>query len=466
MSILNINNYLIYLIYFITFILLISVYNSNNIIKKNILSTNFINNLKNNNDLKYLLKLKNNSLNDIAVDNKMIKQYKPNFNHEIKIKLPITNQENAGLCWMFAGLNLLRIEAYKTWKNNDQNLEFSQNYLLFWDKFERYHNNLHNFLEINNLKDTNYKSILIDKILSNFNSDGGHWNMVKELIKKYGIVPKNIMPATYHSKSTKEMNKFLSNKLINDYIKLLKTPIEKHDKLIEKMMSTTYDYLVGFLGKPPNNFNYTYKLNNKTISVNNFTPKTFLKYSKFIPDDWVYIVNDPRKENPYYEHYKVKYLSNIYDKHVEWINLPMKRLIELTKLSIDDNQPVWFGCDNNSESIKDLEIFGNNLLNINKFMNYNSELSKEEKLRYSISYPLHVMLITGYSKDKNIILKWKMENSRGYLSGFNGYTIMSNEWFNDYGYFIVIHKSKLTNEELAIYNKIPLDIPITDPLCK
>jgi aminopeptidase C len=43
---------------------------------------------------------------------------------------------------------------------------------------------------------------------------------------------------------------------------------------------------------------------------------------------------------------------------------------------------------------------------------------------------------------------------------------MSNEWFNDYGYFIVIHKSKLTNEELAIYNKIPRDIPITDPLCR
>ncbi len=48
---------------------------------------------------------------------------------------PVTNQKKSGRCWMFAALNLFRAGVMK--RLNVKKFEFSQNYTLFWDKFER-----------------------------------------------------------------------------------------------------------------------------------------------------------------------------------------------------------------------------------------------------------------------------------------------------------------------------------------
>jgi len=47
----------------------------------------------------------------------------------------VTNQEHSGRCWLFAGLNLLRVGAMK--KMGLKEFEFSQNHAMFWDKIER-----------------------------------------------------------------------------------------------------------------------------------------------------------------------------------------------------------------------------------------------------------------------------------------------------------------------------------------
>src|SRR5690349_12574681 len=47
----------------------------------------------------------------------------------------VTNQERSGRCWLFAGLNLLRVGAMRTMGLKE--FEFSQNYAMFWDKIER-----------------------------------------------------------------------------------------------------------------------------------------------------------------------------------------------------------------------------------------------------------------------------------------------------------------------------------------
>ena len=47
----------------------------------------------------------------------------------------------------------------------------------------------------------------------------------------------------------------------------------------------------------------------------------------------------------------IKYnIRNVFDKHVGWLNLEMDRLINLTKESIDQKIPVWFGCDMGAET--------------------------------------------------------------------------------------------------------------------
>ena len=47
----------------------------------------------------------------------------------------VTNQKKSGRCWLFAGLNLLRVRTARTLGVKD--FEFSQNHLLFWDKLEK-----------------------------------------------------------------------------------------------------------------------------------------------------------------------------------------------------------------------------------------------------------------------------------------------------------------------------------------
>src|SRR5690349_9833132 len=46
-----------------------------------------------------------------------------------------TSQARSGRCWLFAGLNLFRVEAIKNL--NIEKFELSQNYLMFWDKLEK-----------------------------------------------------------------------------------------------------------------------------------------------------------------------------------------------------------------------------------------------------------------------------------------------------------------------------------------
>ena len=59
----------------------------------------------------------------------------------------------------------------------------------------------------------------------------------------------------------------------------------------------------------------------------------------FKPDEWVSVINDPRESNLYNKYYMAKYLGNVKDSHVGWINVEMDRMNELTKNSIELHKP-------------------------------------------------------------------------------------------------------------------------------
>ena len=91
-------------------------------------------------------------------------------------------------------------------------------------------------------------------------------------------------------------------------------------------------------------------------------------------------------------------------------------------------------------------------------------LSKEQKLMSYTSLPSHAMVIVGYHDDSSKVSRWKVENSWGKVSGTDGYLLMTDSWFNEYVYQIVVHKSVLNEEELAIGNSVYKFIPPWDPL--
>jgi bleomycin hydrolase len=431
-----------------------------------ILSLTFINALLSQPYYPFQLSLVNNPISMLARNNNIVNENPYLFNHEITYRVPITDQKSSGRCWLFASLNVVRLVTLQNWNQTDlmNDFELSQNYLYFWDKFERYHHNLIVYSKINKMEN---KSNYLSHFLKDPMGDGGQWDMAKELINKYGIVPKSVMPDTYHSKSSSGMNKILTEQLKNDFITIKNLGMSS--LVIENMMTKIFNFLVGFLGKPPVKFDYIFKSNNTIHNWKSMTPMQFLEKTNFNADDWVTIMHDPRKQYPYYKMYEVEFLGNVKDQHVGWLNLPMKRLKELTKISIDSNLPVWFGCDVGNEYDKNSGIHAPNIINKEMFLNTNLHLSKEERLNMYLSLPTHAMVILGYHEEEIRvgefqIKRWKIENSWGKDSGSDGFLLMTDDWFSEYVFEIIIHKSKLSIFEKKILSSEPIVVPIYDPL--
>lgn len=388
------------------------------------------------------------------------------FSNQIDYGLPITNQKSSGRCWLFAASNLVRTLGYDKLQNQYgkiEDFEISQNYLFFWDKLERYHRNLRYYIDIK----SNPKNM--DRYLYQLNQDpmgdGGQWDMAKDIISKYGVVPKQVFPDTHHSSSSREMNKILTLQLKSDFNTLDNVDKDVIESAIEIMMNKIFKMLVGFLGKPPTKFNWTFKnKDSKIFTLKDLTPKSYLKMLDFKPDDWVSVINDPRESNLYNKYYMAKYLGNVKDSHVGWINVEMDRMNELTKNSIDRKYPVWFGCDVGNEWDRSSGVQHPGIIDLKNIIGLDSTLDKGKRLQSYSSLPNHAMLITGYHQEDEVIKRWKVENSWGKNSGSDGFLLMTNEWMNQYVFQTLINKQLLNEQERQLLSTTPQVVEPWDPL--
>jgi len=407
-----------------------------------------------------------NSVVSLGLNSSVVDKNPYIFSNQLDYGLPITNQKASGRCWLFATCNLIRMTTHanlvKDYGKVDD-FEISQTYLYFWDKLERYHRNLRYYLDIKSKSDNQDRYLY--QLYQDPMGDGGQWDMAKEIVKKYGVVPRQVYPDSHHSKSTREMNKLLTKQLTSDFTTLSKTGSDIIEEVIKIMMNRVFKMLVSFLGKPPQKFDWTFKnKESKIFTMKDMTPLGFLEKTQFNVDDWVSIINDPRKENPFNKFYQVKYLGNVKDRHVGWLNFDMRRMNELTKKSIDNKQPIWFGCDvgtewDRSSGVQDIGIVDNKGI-----IGLDLDDDKETRLKTFSSLPNHAMLITGYHEDDNTIQRWKVENSWGKTSGTDGFLLMTKEWMDQYVFQILINKELLTKDEKDMLNTDPSIIESWDPL--
>ena len=406
----------------------------------------------------------NNKLKDITKNTSKLQKINRVFSKEIDIKVKNTNQKNSGRCWIFAFLNLIRLSMIKKY-NLEEDFELSQNYLFFWDKLEKSNFFLHNILKT---KKESTDSRLVQYFLSEPVSDGGQWNMIVNLVSKYGIIPKKCMNETFSSSNTEELNYILNNKLREMAYEIRNKNIT--NKGIGKYLNEIYEMLVMFLGEPPSVINWEYysvkKEKYKYNKIENISPLNF--YKKHIPfnvDDMVCLVNAPCKTKPFYNIYDLKYFGNAIEGHnSNFINIPINEMIKIAKKSLDNNESIWFGSDvgqflDENKGILDTEYFNYNLIfkNINK-------LKKGNRLDYGISRITHAMLIKGYNESNNKIDKWLVENSWGDENEINGDLIMSNNWFKEYVYEIVVNKKYISKKISNVLDKKPILLEPWDPL--
>jgi len=182
------------------------------------------------------------SIQAVALNREVVAGTDHSFSHMLKTN-DATAQSRSGRCWLFAGLNLFRVEALK--RLNVEQFELSQNYLLFWDKLEKANYFLETILAT---LDEATDGRLIMFLMQNPLQDGGQWDMFVNLIDKYGVVPKSVMPETESSGNTNLMTRLMTTLLREDAAELRRMHAAGADQLAlrdrkESMLGNFYRML-------------------------------------------------------------------------------------------------------------------------------------------------------------------------------------------------------------------------------
>ncbi len=391
--------------------------------------------------------------------------------HEYSVSLEqgdITNQKQSGRCWMFAALNTMRYQVMK--KCNLKTFELSQAYLFFWDKLEKSNYFLESILETVELPTS---SRLVSYLLTAPVGDGGQWDMLCNLVKKYGVVPKTAYPESKASSGSREMDSTLTEKLREDACILRRMYKERMnmDAIRERkteMLNEIYRLLCICLGEPPKSFTFEYRDEDKNFHrETGLTPKSFFeKYVGINLDDYVSLINAPTSDKPYGHSYTVKYLGNVREGNaVRYLNLPIEELKKAAIAQLKDGQPVWFGCDVGKHSDRDSGVMDLDIRSLETLLDTKFTMTKAERLDYSQSLMTHAMVFQGVNLDENgQPNRWRVENSWGKDPGKDGYYLMTDRWFDEYMYQIVVNKKYLTNEQLAAYQSEPTELEPWDPM--
>lgn len=391
--------------------------------------------------------------------------------HQFSISLEqgkITNQKQSGRCWMFAALNTMRFEIMQ--KLDLETFELSQNYTLFTDKLEKANYFLENILST--LEEPTSGRV-IAHLLADPLGDGGQWDMLCSLIEKYGVVPKDAMPETVSSSSTREMTRFLTKKL-REFACILR---EGHaagktaDGLRrekEQMVQTIYDMLCVALGKPPRTFTFEARNKKKEFLRDEGLTGTefFRKYVGWDMSDYVSLINAPTADKPYHKTYTVKLLGNVKEgRPVKYLNLPVEDLKKAAVAQLEDGRPVWFGCDVGQASLRDGGILDLEAVKADELFGTSFGMTKAQRLDYGDSLMTHAMVFQGVNLDASgNPTRWRVENSWGKDAGVDGYYVMSDEWFTEYTYQVVVHKKYLTPEQRAELEQAPIELEPWDPM--
>ena len=405
--------------------------------------------------------LASNSIATLAINGENLSMIDTHFSHRVPTK-GITNQKSSGRCWLFTGLNVLRAKVIA--KYDLPGLEFSQNYNSFYDLLEK--SNL--FLQaIIDTRDLPMEDRKVDWLLKNPIGDGGQFTGVSNLLMKYGVVPREVMHETFQSENTSQMAMILKWKLREYALELRTLKANKAMERKEAMLTEIYRILTECLGVPPTEFEWTrYDKSGKAVSTKKYTPKSF--YEEYIGDDlennYIMVMNDPSRE--YGKVYEIEYDRHVYDgENWLYLNLPIERVKELAIASIKDNTAMYFSCDVGKFIDRKKGTLDINNMDYASLFRTEFPMDKKQRIQTFSSGSSHAMTLIAVDLDEaGQPKKWMVENSWGVSSGYQGNLIMTDEWFNEYMFRVVIEKKYVPADIMKMLEQKPIMLPSWDPM--
>jgi len=381
----------------------------------------------------------------------------------------ITDQKQSGRCWMFSGFNVLRSNF--TQRTDSLTVELSQGYLFFYDQLEKANLFLQGVIDCAQkpMDDTRVQFFFKSPI-----NDGGTFCGVADLVDKYGLAPKDIVPETFSAENTSRATALIKSKLREFGLKLRdmvaqgkKQQALKAEKT--KMLSEIYRMLLLTLGTPPTEFTYAFKdKDGRTLTeAKTYTPQTFaaeILGDKPLTGSFIMVMNDPRR--PYYKTYEVEYDRHTYDgTNWKYLNLPMEDIAQLAIKVLKDGRKMYSSYDvgkflDRKRGYCDLKNYDYGTLFGTTF-----GMNKAQRISTFDSGSTHAMTLTAVDLDANgKPKKWKVENSWGADYGQKGCLIMTNEWFNEFMFRLVVDKKYVSDTMLKQFEQKPTMVMPEDPL--
>ena len=396
----------------------------------------------------------------LAKNHENLANFDTNFTNKV-VSHGITDQQQSGRCWLFTGLNVLRAQMMAKYGLDE--MEFSQNYCFFYDQLEKAN------LFLQGIIDTREKPMddkMVEWLFRNPISDGGQFTGISDVIGKYGVVPSSVMPETYSSENTSQIARLVGLKL-REFGLQLRDEAAKGVKVSAleakktEMLSTVYRMLALAFGEPVERFTWT--MNGETKEYN---PQSF--YQEYLGNDltnnYVILMNDPSRE--YYKCYEIDFDRHVYDgKNWTYVNLPVEDIKAMAIESIKDSTMMYFSCDvakflDSKRGTLDLKNF-----DYESLMGTTFGMNKKQRVQTFASGSSHAMTLMAVDLDKDgKPKKWMVENSWGAEAGYKGHLIMTDEWFDEYMFRLVVEKKYVPEKVLNILKQKPIRLPAWDPM--
>ena len=379
--------------------------------------------------------ISNNDIRKLALNQDNMKGMDTHFSVKVNSK-GITDQKSSGRCWLFTGLNVMRAKAID--KYNLGSFEFSQTYPFFFDQLEKANLFLQGIIDTSD-KPMNDK--MVEWLFRNPLSDGGTFTGVADIVSKYGLVPKDVMPETNSSENTVRMASLIALKLREQGLQLRDMASKNAkpaamEKAKTEMLSTIYRMLVLNLGVPPTEFTWTqYNAKGEPVETATYTPLSFLK-----------------------KYGDEKLIDN-------YVNLPIEDIKEMAIASLKDSTMMYYSCDvgkflNSDRGLLDVKNY-----DYDSLMGTTFGMDKKQRIQSFASSSSHAMTLMAVDLDKNgKPAKWMVENSWGAGAGYQGHLIMTDEWFNEYTFRLVVETKYVTPKALEVLKQKPIRLPAWDPM--
>ncbi|EUC41511.1 hypothetical protein COCMIDRAFT_105949 [Bipolaris oryzae ATCC 44560] len=405
--------------------------------------------------------------------------------HKFNIKIPlegspITNQASSGRCWLFASTNVFRVAIMKRYKLSE--FQLSQAYLFYWDKIEKANYFLESILET---KNEDIDSRIVQALMSSPVGDGGQWDMVANLVQKYGLVPQSIYPDSFNASNSSIMDRLITTKLREDAIRLraiassnwspeaVKATLASEK---EKMLREIHLILTLMLGPPPSATKpFTWEYYDKDGKLNTVVSRP-VEFAKELSDHRVVralsgtdvhtlfsLVNDPR--NPYNRLLSVKRLGNVWNgRPVTYVNVDMKTIKEACIAMLKRGMPVFFGSDVGKYSDSAKGIMDTQLFDYELGFNVRLGMTKAERLQTGESQMTHAMVLTAVHVVDGKPVRWRVENSWSDRVGDKGYFVMSDSWMDEFVYQAVVDPSVVSSSIRKVLEQQPKMLELWDPM--